>query len=241
MASFPLRMTAGRDDAVPDNKSLAQQPSATRLPATTVPSTSEQQMLERFLAECVLITPGKSPYPESFGYGSDTPAANEHARRQVEMHRAFRICRYETTQELFNAVMGSNPSRWKGPRNSAENMTIEQAVEFCQKLTTRLQKIGLLKPTEVVRLPTPEEWEYCCRAGSVTRFCFGDAPGASEEDSSVLDQHAWHTGNAAGNDPAVGVLKPNAWNLYDMHGYLWEFTAPVSPTQASGPCEIRGG
>jgi formylglycine-generating enzyme required for sulfatase activity len=152
------------------------------------------------------------------------------------MKKPFRISKYETTQELYEAVTGSNPSRWKGPRNSAESMTILQAEQFCEKLTSLLQEKKLLKPNEKVRLPTEAEWEYCCRAGSKTAYSFGDLAtkeGDRENKASILNEYAWHTGNAAGNDPVVGSLKPNPWGLYDMHGYLWEFVSdPFVPQQS---------
>src|SRR5690606_26052424 len=136
----------------------------------------------------------------------------------------------EVPQNLYEAVMGDNPSRWKGPRNSAEMMTWQQANSFCETITQRLQKATLIGADEVIRLPSEAEWEYCCRAGTTTAYSFGDkatAAGDTGNQASLLDPYAWHTGNAAGNDPAVGALKPNAWGLYDMHGYLREFTADV--------------
>jgi formylglycine-generating enzyme required for sulfatase activity len=97
-----------------------------------------------------------------------------------------------------------------------------------------LKSKNLIAKNEIVRLPTEAEWEYCCRAGTTTRYSFGDSA-ATEEDKSpkatILNEYAWHTGNAAGNDPVVGSLKPNPWGLYDMHGYLWEFVSdPFSPS-----------
>ena len=76
--------------------------------------------------------------------------------------------------------------------------------------------------------PAKAEWEYCCRAGTTTKYSFGDEaqkPGDVTPKATLLGEYGWHTGNAAGNDPPVGALKPNPWGLYDMHGYLWEFTA----------------
>src|SRR5205823_2566256 len=81
---------------------------------------------------------------------------------------------------------------------------------------------------EEIRLPSEAEWEYCCRAGTVTAYSFGDkatAPNDAGNQARLLDPYAWHTGNAAGNDPPVGALKPNPWGLYDMHGYLAEFVS----------------
>lgn len=155
--------------------------------------------------------------------------------------------RWATTSE---AVMGENPSRWKGPRNSAEMMSWEEANVFCHKLTERLRVAELIGADEVIRLPSEAEWEYCCRAGTATAYSFGDsarAEGDTGKQATLLDPYGWHTGNAAGNDPPVGALKPNPWGFYDMHGYLREFTADGwhadysgAPTDGS-PREVAEG
>ena len=74
----------------------------------------------------------------------------------------------------------------------------------------------LIGGDQEIRLPTEAEWEYTARAGSTTTYSFGD-------DVKQLGDYAWSTENAAGNDPPVGAKKPNAWGLYDVHGYLWEW------------------
>jgi formylglycine-generating enzyme required for sulfatase activity len=107
-------------------------------------------------------------------------------------------------------------------------MTWNEARAFCEKLTAMLIERKLIPADSEIRLPTEAEWEYCCRAGTTTRYSFGDEarqPGDQGNKATRLDEFAWHTGNAAGNDPPVGALKPNAWGLYDMHGYLWEMTS----------------
>jgi formylglycine-generating enzyme required for sulfatase activity len=167
---------------------------------------------------------------------------------------SFAIAKYEVPQNLYTAVMGANPSKWTGPRNSVEMMTWTEAREFCTRLTQALREAGLIEKTEEIRLPTEVEWEYCCRAGTDTAYSFGDraqAEGDEGNKATLLDKHAWHTGNAAGNDPPVGALAPNPWGLYDVHGYLWEFCSdPWSEkvtdgrTDAKSPPErivIRGG
>jgi formylglycine-generating enzyme required for sulfatase activity len=148
--------------------------------------------------------------------------------RTVAMSQSFRISKYEMTQELYAVITGVNPSRWKGPRNSVESMSFLDAESFCTKLTVQLRAAKLIAPNEIVRLPTEAEWEYCCRAGTDTLYSFGDSASAGTDGAdatSILNEYAWHTGNAAGNDPAVGVLKPNPWGLFDMHGYLWEYVS----------------
>jgi len=182
------------------------------------------KLLKTFVDEFVAITPGTGPFPASFQQGGDQPA--EKPVHKVTLKQPFAIARYEVPQNLYEAVMGSNPSRWKGPRNSAESMTWDEADEFCRKITERLRTASLIQSDEVIRLPSESEWEYCCRAGTTTAYSFGDAaqaPGDVSPKATLLDAYAWHTGNAAGNDPAVGVLKPNPWGLYDVHGYLWEY------------------
>jgi formylglycine-generating enzyme required for sulfatase activity len=182
------------------------------------------QLLKTFVDEFVAITPGTGKFPATFQQGGDQPV--EQPVHQVSLKEPFAIAKYEVPQNLYEAVMSSNPSRWKGPRNSAESMTWDEANEFCRKITERLRAANLITNDEVIRLPSESEWEYSCRAGTTTAYSFGDAAKADGDQSpkaTLLDVYAWHTGNAAGNDPAVGVLKPNPWGLYDVHGYLWEY------------------
>lgn len=227
--------------------------------STKKPSAAD--VLKLFLDECVQITPGTDPFPKSFQMGGPVNTAEAMPVREVPMATAFRISRYEVTQELYRAVMGVNPSRWKGERNSVEMVSFQDAQQFCLRLTLLLRTEKLLTEKQLVRLPTEAEWEYCCRAGTTTQFSFGDsatAEGDQENIASVLNEYAWHTGNAAGNDPVVGALKPNPWGLYDVHGYLWEYVSdpyvaattgtnePANETKRDSPVAnaariIRGG
>lgn len=207
---------------------------------------TQTQLLEGFTKELLLITPGSGSFPGGkVTLGVDSPD-EELPKTTVEFESPFRISRYEVTQELYQLIMGGNPSRWKGPRNSVEMMTLAEAQVFCMKLTGRLHEHRLIPEGEVVRLPTESEWEYCCRAGTTTRYSFGDsavAEGDKAPKASKLDPYAWHTGNATGNDPPVGALKPNPWGLYDIHGYLSEFVIPDPrlPAVAEGTVILRSG
>lgn len=191
------------------------------------PADSVSPLLKGFVDECVAITPGKSAAFPAGPVRLGVPRPQDQLPEvTVTFDKAFRISKYEVTQELWELVMGSNPSRWKGPRNSVEMLSFRDASQFCERLTAQLRQAGLIADTEQVRLPTEAEWEYCCRAGTTTLYSFGDsatADGDADNKASILDKYGWHTGNAAGNDPPVGALKPNPWGLYDMHGYLWEF------------------
>ncbi|RMG35846.1 MAG: formylglycine-generating enzyme family protein [Planctomycetota bacterium] len=175
--------------------------------------------------------------------GRDDGPVTERPAHRVRMSRPFAIAKYETPQNLYQAVMGTNPSRWKGPRNAAEMMTWHEARTFCERITRILRDRKLIAADEHIRLPTEAEWEYCCRAGTTTLYSFGDSAqndGDVGPKAGILDRYAWHTGNAAGNDPPVGALRPNKWGLFDMHGYLWEMTEDDwFPDYATGPSDDR--
>ena len=186
-------------------------------------------LLNTFNAEFVSITPGEKGFPKSFVMGTGK-RSNQRGTGRTPSHSisAFAMAKYEVPQNLYEAVMGVNPSRWKGPRNSVEMFDFNAAQAFCRKSTALMRDAKLLADDEEIRLPSEAEWEYCCRAGTTTAYSFGDSavkPDDAGVKASVLSEFAWHTGNAAGNDPPVGAKKPNAWGLYDMHGYLWEFVS----------------
>ncbi len=189
-------------------------------------------MLRRFTEEFVLLTPGKGHFPDSFVLGSDGVAPeSEKPAVKITFRASFALARYEVTQELYEAIMGRTPSRWKGPRNSVEMVSWEEANDFCGKVTQELRRRKLLGEKEIIRLPSEAEWEYACRAGTTSRYSFGDR----EED---LKDHAWFKGNSKGEDPPVGKKKPNAWGLYDMHGYVWEWCADAwQPTHKGASIE----
>src|SRR5258708_23193757 len=84
----------------------------------------------------------------------------------------FSIAKYEVPQNLWQAVMASNPSRWKGPRNSVEMISRAEAEAFCQQATTLLQAAALIDSGQIVRLPTEAEWECAARAGTTTKYSF---------------------------------------------------------------------
>ena len=83
----------------------------------------------------------------------------------------------------------------------------------------------LIKPNQIVRLPTEVEWEYCARAGTSSVYSFCDKARAeddAESRASILNEYGWYSLNSKGQNPAVGELKPNPWGLFDVHGYVWE-------------------
>ena len=196
-------------------------------------------LLEVFRDEFVEIRPGQGRFPRSFRMGSETGSAAARPAHEVTFTYNFSIAAYEVPQNLWEAVMGSNPSRWKGPRNSVEMLSLDEAIAFCRAATHRMREAGLIAANQVVRLPSESEWEYCARAGTETAYSFGDAV-------KDLGDHAWYTGNAKGNDPPVGAKRPNPWKLYDIHGYLWEWCADpwhssYESARADGSAWTAGG
>lgn len=179
------------------------------------PSAEQLALLKTFRHEFIAVTPGEGKFPRQFTMGN-IAAAEESPAHVVTLARGFQIAKYEVPQNLWEAVVGQNPSKWKGPRNSVEMLSFDEAVEFCRQATALMRSAKLIEANEVIRLPSEAEWEYVARAGTTTRYSFGD-------DASELGQFGWFTGNAAGNDPPVGAKQPNAWGLYDVHGYLWEW------------------
>ena len=182
------------------------------------PTQAQVELLKTFRDEFVAVTPGEGKFPVEFTMGDDSAGEAERPAHRVKLKHKFQIARYEVPQNLWQAVMGENPSRWKGPRNSVEMLSFADAQEFCRKATGLMRAAKLIAADENIRLPSEAEWEYAARAGTKTRYSFGD-------DAAELNDYGWHHGNAAGNDPPVGAKKPNAWKLYDVHGYLWEWCA----------------
>jgi formylglycine-generating enzyme required for sulfatase activity len=188
-------------------------------------------LLRTFREEFVAITPGEAGFPPGFDMGRAGGEAAEKPVHRVTLKEAIRVARYEVPQNLWESVMGTNPSRWKGERNSVERLTFDEALEFCTKVTELLRKDQRIEKDQVVRLPSEAEWEYFARAGTATAYSFGDDP-------RDLAEYGWYTGNAAGNDPPVGAKKPNPWGLYDIHGYVWEWCLDAwHPTYEGAPAD----
>src|SRR5215469_5413651 len=142
-------------------------------------------LLKAFRQEFVPISPGELDFPREFTMGVDGAAMTEGPTHRVQIKRPFQIARYEVAQNLWQAVMGENPSRWKGPRNSVEMISYEDALAFCRQATDRMRRAKLISDDEVIRLPSEAEWEYAARAGSTGRYSFGD-------DAEKLGDYAWY-------------------------------------------------
>ena len=175
--------------------------------------------------------------------GKFTMGENDEAH-EVTLTEPFMMGVHEVTQAQYEQVMKNNPSKFKGADHPVEMVTWHDAVEFCRKLS----ELPAEKAAgNVYRLPTEAQWEYACRAGTTTKFSFGD-------DESELGQYAWYDENSENTNHAVGGKLPNAWGLYDMHGNVWEWcqdwygdypsgsvTDPSGATSSSGRVNRGGG
>jgi len=185
---------------------------------------------------------------EAARYGAELAVFNnlvgtEKPAHSVTITQPFYMGKYTVTQEQYSAIIGANPSSFKGAKLPVENVSWDDAAAFCKKLNELLKDKSL-----EVRLPTEAQWEYACRAGTRTRFYSGDS-------DSDMPTAGWCESNSGGTTHPVGQLKANAFGLYDMHGNVWQWcqdswsqyhsslnslSNPVGPNNADARV-LRGG
>ncbi|MDR2301742.1 MAG: formylglycine-generating enzyme family protein [Deltaproteobacteria bacterium] len=189
--------------------------------------------------EFILITSG------SFTMGADKnfedAGDDETPQHRVTISKPFYLGKYEVTQAQWTAVMGNNPSNFKGRSNPVEQVSWHDAQEFIKRLNAK-------EGHNRYRLPTEAKWEYAARAGSTGAYSFGD-------DADDLGRYAWYEGNSGQKPHPVGQKEPNAWGLYDMPGNVWKWVRdwygeryysnspgsdPTGPSSGSGRV-TRGG
>jgi|GEM_PF-1724364 len=166
-----------------------------------------------------------------FAMGSTNGGSDEQPVTQVEITRAFWLGKTEVTQGQWEAVMGNNPSSFKGATRPVEQVSYDDVVEFCRKLTARERAAGRLPSGYEYTLPTEAQWEYACRAGTTGDYSFGNNADELSRygnycDRSNTNDFDWKDkSHDDGQDKTapVGSYRPNAWGLYDMHGNVWEW------------------
>jgi formylglycine-generating enzyme required for sulfatase activity len=198
---------------------------------TSTPVSPPQEITTRIGMELVPIPAGE------FQMGSNEGYENERPVHGVRISEPFYMGKYEVTQAQWEAVMGTNPSRFKGnPNRPVENVSWNDVQAFIKRLNEQ-------EEWEVCRLPTEAQWEYAVRAGTT-----------KQQDENDLDAIAWHRENSGRETHEVGQKRPNAWGLYDMLGNVWEwchdgkrtYTSasvidPIGPTDAVAGRVLRGG
>ena len=154
----------------------------------------------------------------------DASGEDEETPHEVTLTKPFKMGVHEVTQAQYEQLMGTNPSESKGADNPVETLSWDDAVEFCR----RLSELPAEKAAgNVYRLPTDAEWEYACRAGTTTKYSFGD-------DESDFGEYGWCWENSGRTTHPVGSKLPNAWGLYDMYGNVWEWCQDWEEDYPSG-------
>ena len=153
-----------------------------------------------------------SPDSEAGRYTDEGPV------HRVTISKGFYLGKYEVTQGQWEAVMGTTP--WRGKANVRSGSDYPSVYVSWDDAQEFISRLNAMSGSELYRLPIEAEWEYACRAGTTTRWSFGD-------NTSQLMHYAWYRDNAwdVGETYGhrIGTKRPNAWGLYDMYGNVWEW------------------
>jgi len=205
-APQPLPPEAAPPPAPPEQAPKAAPPPLGAKAAPPRPAGTPELITNSIGMKLKLIPAGR------FRMGSDKGKDDEEPVHDVTLSTPFYLGVYPVTQAQYKRVAKKNPSNFnfQGANRPVECVSWNDAVEFCRN-------ISKMEGREY-RLPTEAEWEYACRAGSTTEYCFGD-------DETRLGEYAWYEANSGRQTQDVGQKKPNDWGLHDMHGNVWEWTA----------------
>lgn len=169
---------------------------------------SNEAIIQRLVKNMVYVEGGTFTMGATSEQESDA-LSDEKPTHQVTLS-SFSIGKYEVTQEEWEAVMGNNPSSFKGAKRPVESVSWSDCRQFIRKLRTLTGKN--------FRMPTEAEWEYAARGGNKSR-------GYKYSGSNILDDVGWYDSNSSSSTHDVGQLDPNELGLYDMSGNVWEWCA----------------
>jgi formylglycine-generating enzyme required for sulfatase activity len=194
------------------------------------------ELLGAGVAPCVPqhtpVLPGGVPLvgafvpPGSFLMGG-TEYDDEKPVHRATLTTGYFLGAHPVTQAQWQAVMGTEPSQFKGPNKPVESVSCSDSKRFYTKLTRRLN--GRV----TVRSPTEAQWEWACRAGTTTHFHFGDVPSTGRFNyNGTARWNGSKQGKNRKQTTDVGSFAPNPWGLFDLHGNVWEWCAEVYASYA---------
>lgn len=158
--------------------------------------------------------------PGSFTMGDVKGTRNEQPPHEVNVSEPFFCGERPVTQAHWQAIMENNPSAftegWAAGLRPVEQVSWDDVQVFIEHLNERDNEVERLGVKGMWRLPSEAEWEYLARAGSTTRWAFGDR-------DSELNDYGWHAGNAGASTREVGQKKANPWGFLDLHGQVSEW------------------
>ena len=219
---LPLRMAAQSTIRRPSKPKVENSKPKTKFSPKTnpkskpTPTINRQAELNKLINNLVYISGG------TFTMGATSEQGSEADDYEKPTHSvtlsSFYLCKYEVTQALWRAVMGNNPSYFKGNNLPVENVSWND----CQTFISRLNNLT----GKNFRLPTEAEWEYAARGGNRSR-------GYKYSGSNTLSDVAWFDGNSGSKTHPVGTKSPNELGLYDMSGNVYEWCSDWYGTYSS--------
>ena len=214
----------------------AKQSAGQRSNAASTSASNAKLNLKNLTSNMVYVSGGTFTMGATSEQGSEADS-DEKPTHSVSVS-SFYICKYEVTQALWKAVMGSNPSNWKGDNLPVETVSWNDCQDFIRKLNALTGKN--------FRLPTEAEWEFAARGGNKSR-------GYKYAGSNNIGDVAWFYGNSGNKTHVVGTKSPNELGIYDLSGNVWEWcqdwygnyssASQTNPTGASSGSDrvLRGG
>ena len=164
----------------------------------------------------------------TMGSPVDEPGREANETQHAESVEAFNIAKSVVSQDQYYAVMGTNPSHFLNPKNTAvEMVSWDDAYAFCIRLNKLPAEVAMGR---TYRLPTEAEWEYACRSGATGAYFFGADP-------ANLPTYGWFATNSAGETQELQAKVPNSAGLFDTHGNVWEWTTEANESNGI----VRGG